>query len=276
MQITTLVENTVNKSCLLAEHGLSVLLETEDEAILFDTGQHHALFHNATKMGIDLSKVGKIVLSHGHSDHTGGLEDVLKASGGVHIYGHPDIFDEKYSKQKCEQRSIGIPYTRKSLELRGAELHLSKEPIEIADGIQTTGEISRQTDFETIHDRLCVMRDGMIVKDDLLDDLSLIVTGQEGAAVIFGCGHSGVINTLIQVRQMIGKIPISIVIGGIHLIDATEDRINKTIQSLKEFNIGKLALCHCTGMLAMVKLYEAFGDKLLFNHVGTQIEWSGA
>ena len=274
MLITTLVENTVNKSDLLAEHGLSFLVETNNEAILFDTGQGCALIHNAAKMGIDLSRIGKIVLSHGHSDHTGGLGDALKASGGVHIYGHPGIFDEKYSKSKCEQRSIGIPYTRECLQLRGADLHLSKTPIQITHSIQTTGEIKRQTDFETIHDRLCVARDGILVKDDLLDDLSMIVAGREGVAVIFGCGHSGVINTLIQVREMIGDTPISMVVGGIHLIDATTDRIDRTIHELKKFDIGKLALCHCTGMLAMIKLYEAFGDKLLFNHVGTQIEWN--
>jgi len=272
VQITTLVENTVTRSNLLAEHGLSFLLETEDEAILFDTGQGCALLHNATKMGIDLSKVDKIVLSHGHSDHTGGLGDVLKASEEVHVYGHPNIFEDKYSKRKCEQRSIGIPYTREALELRDANLHLSKEPIQIVNGIQTTGEIERQTKFETIHDRLCVMRDGTLVKDDLLDDLSLIVAGQEGVTVVFGCGHSGVINTLNQVQRMIGDTPISMIIGGIHLIDATEDRINKTIQELRAFDIKKMALCHCTGALAMVKLYQAFGDKLIFNNVGTQIE----
>ncbi len=274
MRITTLVENTVNRSGLLAEHGLSFLLETEVENILFDTGQSHALFHNATKMGIDLSKVDKIVLSHGHSDHTGGLGDALKIAEGANVYGHPRIFDEKYSKRKCEQRVIGIPYTREALILRGARLHLSEEPIQISDGIQTTGEIKRQTDFETIPERLCVMRDGALVKDDLLDDLALIVKGQESVIVIFGCGHSGVINTLVQVSRMMGDVPISMVIGGIHLIDADEGRIDRTIRELKRFNIGKLALCHCTGMLAMIKLYEAFGDKLMFNHVGTQIEWN--
>jgi 7,8-dihydropterin-6-yl-methyl-4-(beta-D-ribofuranosyl)aminobenzene 5'-phosphate synthase len=274
MRITTLVENTVNNPNLLAEHGLSILLETEDETILFDTGQGHAPLHNAASMGIDLSKIDKIILSHGHSDHTGGLGDALKASGGAYIYGHPGIFGEKYSKRKCEQRSIGIPYTRKCLQLRGAKLHLSRTPIQISDDIQTTGEIRRQNQFETIHDRLCVMRDGALVKDDLLDDLSLIVAGSEGVAVIFGCGHSGVINTLTQVRRMIGDVPISLVIGGIHLIDATEDRIERTAHELEKFNIGKLALCHCTGMLAMIRLYEAFGDKMLFNHVGAQIEWN--
>jgi 7,8-dihydropterin-6-yl-methyl-4-(beta-D-ribofuranosyl)aminobenzene 5'-phosphate synthase len=274
MRITTLVENTVNKMGLIAEHGLSVLLETDDEMILFDAGQSHALLHNANEMGIDLSKLDKIVLSHGHSDHTGGLGDVLKASGGAHIYGHPNILEEKYSRRKCERHSIGIPYTRESLELMGAKLHLSRGPIQITDGIQTTGEIRRQTEFETIPDRLCIIRDGAMVTDDLMDDLSLIVRGQDSTAVIFGCGHSGVINTLRQVQDMVDGDNISLVLGGIHLIDATQDRIDKTIDELRKMNIEKLALCHCTGMLAMIRLYEALGDKILFNHVGMQIDWN--
>lgn len=273
MRITTLVENSVFKPKLVAEHGLSLLIETDGEAILFDTGQGYALRHNAEEMGIDLSKVQKIILSHGHYDHTGGLGDALKASGGAHIYSHPDIFDKKCSKDKQNQRFIGIPYTREALELKGANLHLSRDPVQISDNIRTTGEIGRKTDFETISDRLCVMRDGMLKKDELMDDLSLVVTGQEGLAVIFGCGHSGVINTLMHVQQMTDNAPIHIVVGGIHLIDAEEDRINKTVRSLKELNIRKLAPCHCTGTPAMVKLYQAFGNKLIFNNVGTRMEF---
>ena len=274
MRITTLVENTVSKSELLAEHGLSLLLETDDEVILFDTGQGCALVHNAEKMGVDLSKVDKIVLSHGHHDHTGGLLNALKACEGAQIYGHPGIFDEKYSKTRCEQRPIGMPYEKRLLELMGAELCLSRESIQIVRGTRTTGEVKRRIDFETIPERLCAMRNGMLQSDELFDDLSLIVSGKKGVAVIFGCGHSGVINTLAQVREMTDKAPISLVVGGIHLMGANEDRIDRTIEQLKSFEIEKFALCHCTGMPAMIKLYEAFGDRVVPNNVGNQLVWN--
>jgi len=180
MRITTLVENEVNKPDLLAEHGLSLLIETGDEKILFDTGQKgNTIFHNANTLGVDLLEIDKIVLSHGHSDHTGGLDGVLTASKHAIIYGHPHVFDEKYSKAKCEQRPIGIPYTKEALELRGAKLRLSRKPVQITDNIQTTGEIKRQTSFEIIPDRLCTMRNDQIVRDALMDDLSLIVTGKK-------------------------------------------------------------------------------------------------
>jgi 7,8-dihydropterin-6-yl-methyl-4-(beta-D-ribofuranosyl)aminobenzene 5'-phosphate synthase len=273
MRITTLVENTVNKPDLIAEHGLSFLLETEDEAILFDTGQGYAIRHNAEKMGIDLTKVQKIVISHGHYDHTGGLEEALKCHEGVHVYGHPNIFERKYSIDDNKQRFIGIPYTKETLESKGVELNLSRDSLQIADNILTTGEIERQIEFEVISNRLCVMRDGIMQKDDILDDLALVVFGQKGIAVILGCGHSGIVNTLIHVCQMTNNTPISLVVGGIHLIDATSDRIHKTIDLLREFNIERLALCHCTGMLAMAEIYHSFGCKLIINNVGTRIEF---
>lgn len=272
MVINTLAENTVNKQNLIGEHGLSFLIETGDEVILFDTGQGYTILHNAQKMQIDLSKISKIILSHGHYDHTSGLEKIVDLAGSVGIYGHPDIFNQKYAKDDNGARFIGIPFTKESLETKGAGFHLNKEPIQVAKSIWTTGEIERKTDFETGSDRLCIMQDGKLVKDNLMDDLALIINGQKGISVILGCCHSGIINTLYHIQKMTDNSPMNMLIGGIHLIDATDEKIDKTIELLREFDIKKLALCHCTGMKAMIKLYQIFGDKLLFNNVGTKLE----
>lgn len=272
MRITTLVENVVHKPKLIAEHGLSFLIETGQETILFDTGQGYSLKHNCEVMGVDLSRVQKVILSHGHYDHTGGLEIVLSASEGVQIYAHPDVFDNKYSKDNQGQRFIGIPTSKERIGSSGAKLFLSREPIRVAENVRTTGEIKRQTEFESISERFCVMRNGILETDSLMDDLALVINNECGVTVIFGCAHSGVINTLMHVRQMTGEAPINLIVGGFHLVDASDERIHKTIEFLKKFNIKKLAPCHCTGIDAIMRLKTTFDDRLIPFNVGSEIE----
>jgi len=272
MKITTLVEDTATKPGLLAEHGLSMLIETGKNNILFDTGQFLSLFYNAKVLKIDLSKVDKIVLSHGHYDHTGGLKKVLSRTGEVNVYAHPNIFAPKYAKLKERKRYIGIPYQKEELESKGAVFHLSRDPTLIADSIMTTGEIKRLTDFEPISDDLCVMRNGQLQRDNLLDDQGLIIkTDTDNAVVVLGCTHSGVVNTLHQVNELIEDDNISMVIGGTHLLHADKCRIKRTIDSLLGFGVKKAAVSHCTGMRASAMFLDAFGCNFIENHVGTQI-----
>ena len=112
LKITTLSENTADNLGLLAEWGLSILMETGDANILLDTGQTISVTHNAKALGIDLQKVDKIVLSHGHADHTGGLVNVLTAMGKkVEIVAHPDVVDAKYSgKQEDNRENVAMPF----------------------------------------------------------------------------------------------------------------------------------------------------------------------
>ncbi|MBW1711532.1 MAG: MBL fold metallo-hydrolase, partial [Deltaproteobacteria bacterium] len=201
MRITTLAENTAGGDpeninwFFLAEYALSILVEVEGSTILFDTGLSTSAVHNARLLGIDLSSVDKIVLSHGHEDHTGGLREVLRLTGPVEVIAHPDIWQLKYARIGDKQRYVGIPFRRQELESWGASFNLSREPVWITDNIVTSGEVPMSTDYEIIDPALFVKEGGRLHPDPVADDLALIVKTGQGLVVILGCAHRGVVNT---------------------------------------------------------------------------------
>lgn len=274
LRITTLSENTANMGEFLAEWGLSILIETDEVNILLDTGASISVCHNADTLGIDLSKVNKIVLSHGHHDHTGGLRQVLgRMKKEVGIVAHPDIWEAKYSRRKGKaDRYIGIPFQREALESLGARFNLTTKPVEITDSILTTGEIPMTTDYEEIDSHLWVKETGAWKPDKLADDLAIIINTQLGLVVVLGCAHRGTINTLYHAQRLTGRKEIHTVLGGSHLIDTSEERIWLTVAAFKELGVQRLGLCHCTSLPAVALLAREFGDKFLFNNTGTVLE----
>ncbi len=172
VHITTLSENTAGNGAVLAEWGLSILVETNDTRVLLDTGKGFSAVHNADTLGIDLGKIDRIVLSHGHSDHTGGLREVLRQMRKeVEIIAHPDVWAAKYAHHQGQDRYIGIPFQRQELENLGATFNLTTTPMKIADNIMTTGEVPMITDFERAEANLVVKEDTGSKPDELLDDL---------------------------------------------------------------------------------------------------------
>jgi len=273
LNITTLSENTAGLGNFLGEWGLGILVETDELKILFDTGQSISASHNADILGIDLSQIDKIVLSHGHFDHTGGLRHVLRKIGKeIEIIAHPDMWQTKYARREGKvDLYIGIPFQRQELESLGARFNLTTESVRITDNIMTTGEVPMVTDYEEIEPYLLVKEGTDFKSDKLLDDQALIINTEPGLVVILGCAHRGIINTLYHAQQLTGVKTINTVLGGCHLMDASEERIWLTIAALKELGVQRLGVSHCTGLPASAIMAQEFGDSFFFNNAGTSI-----
>lgn len=273
VRITTLSENSVGMGNLLGEWGLSVLVETDEARVLLDTGRSISAVCNADALGIELGAIDRVVLSHSHSDHTGGLRNLLRrVRKEVTVIAHPDVWGSTYSFATApEGQFIGIPFQREGLENLGARFSLTREPLAISEEIMTTGEVPMVTEYEEVASTLFVRDGDRWRRDEVLDDLALVIKTELGLVVVLGCAHRGPINTLYHARKITGVGEIHTVIGGSHLISASEERLWRTINAFRELGVQRLGLCHCTGYKSASVLAQEFGDRFFFNVAGTSV-----
>jgi 7,8-dihydropterin-6-yl-methyl-4-(beta-D-ribofuranosyl)aminobenzene 5'-phosphate synthase len=271
IRLTTLSENTATYG-FLGAWGLSILVEVDGTRILMDTGLNHSAVYNAQLMGIDLSTIDKIVLSHGHADHTGGLVNVLKVMRkDVEVSAHPDIWAPKYTRRDRHGKEwyIGIPFLREQLEGLGARFDLTRKPVHLTENTIATGEIPMTSAYEDVEDNLFVKRDGFLHQDPLIDDLALVIDAEFGLVIISGCAHRGIVNTLRYAQRLTGKESVYAVVGGTHLFRASHERIGRTVADLKDTGIQRLGVSHCTGFPASTRLAQEFGGRFFLNNAGT-------
>ena len=271
INITILIENTAHKAGLKTEHGLSFWIEYGDKNILFDTGQSNAVMKNAKKLSVDLACTDAIVISHGHYDHTGGLSTTLDIAPKAKIYLHPAATESKFNKKDSNAKYIGMPDSAKKA-IEGRHVVWTATPAYIFPGIAITGQVPRINDYEDVGGDFFIDEDCQ-KPDELLDDQALFIESSKGLVVVFGCAHSGVVNTLDYISNLTGQNKVYAVIGGMHLLNANQMRINKTIETLKKYDVQKVIPLHCTGRKVMEVLKNVFGNKYLILGTGDKISF---
>jgi 7,8-dihydropterin-6-yl-methyl-4-(beta-D-ribofuranosyl)aminobenzene 5'-phosphate synthase len=261
-----------------AEHGFSMLIRVfsggKSRCVLFDTGgSPDGVVENAERMGINLSEVECIVLSHGHYDHFGGLASAVKAVNKALL---PIIVHENMFKTRGSANSKGAvrkyPEFPAEVQLRPARLVSTKQPSSAADGLVcVTGEIPRRTSFETGYAQHKAFMSGVWKSDPLVMDeraVAINIRGK-GLVVLSGCAHAGIINTVSYAQQIMGTKKVYAVMGGFHLAGKTfEKRIQPTIKELQRISPELIAPSHCTGWKAMCAMAEALPEAFVWNSVG--------
>ena len=280
MEIVTLIENLVYKGGLKGEHGLSFLIKTGGLRILFDVGQTGVLLENAESLGEDLKDVDYIILSHGHYDHTGGLEKILEINKTARVVMKKSIVEEKYSNSSGELKEIGFKLRDK---FRGYpnEFILLEEDYALGKGIEVVARIGEYTDFEKIEQGLLVRDGNSYVADNFSDELFLSIEKEKELNIITGCSHKGIINILKSATDKTGIDSINLLLGGMHLSglkagdeivrEKLHEKTEKTIHELKKMKIERIYTNHCTGIDGFMELKDAMGERVYYSYTGNRI-----
>jgi 7,8-dihydropterin-6-yl-methyl-4-(beta-D-ribofuranosyl)aminobenzene 5'-phosphate synthase len=217
-----------------------------------------------------------VVLTHCHYDHTQGLGKILQEIGkkDLPVIAHQDIFRPNFITDPY-LRHVGVMDgdTRDEIESAGGMLYLTSDSLELMPGLITTGEVERVTDFEEVGIALYTVHEGELQSDPMRDDISLVANVKgKGLVLITGCSHAGIVNIVKQAVAITGTDKIHGIIGGFHLIEASDSRIKKTGQAIKGFNPDWVYAGHCTGFRAQVELYSMLKERFSPLHTGMIVE----
>ena len=282
-EITVLATNIANFGGV-GEWSFSALLESDDESILFDTGfDENTVLHNAKLLGKDLSKVEKVILSHFHGDHTGGLIKLRQTFmlknpyAFSKVYVAEGFFEQRYDQNGNLRGFIGgfddVSDFIKATQEIGIDFVKIDEHYKIAENLILSGPVERIFEDVVVSPGFYLKKDGKLVDDLLKDDQSLGIKTKKGWYMMSGCGHSGMMNTAHKF-QNIENLNIYGAVGGFHLFRSSDKEITETAESLKDFGLRQLVGGHCTGIHAARKIADVASisrENLSHGAIGTVI-----
>ncbi|HVU17349.1 MAG TPA: MBL fold metallo-hydrolase [Candidatus Didemnitutus sp.] len=249
----------------LGEWGFSALVEADGHRILFDTGAHEDLvLKNAQTLGIDLSEVPDVILSHSHWDHVGGLLTLRKAmaakSPNALALAHvgEGIFYSR-TEEGTPGESNPMIAIKPQYEATGGRFFTHTAPMELYPGIWLTGPVPRKYPERNWSGDGKVKGPNGVVEDTIREDIALVCVTAQGFVIVTGCGHAGVVNIVDYTRSFLGPQPVHALIGGIHLFNASDATVTWTGQKLKEFGVQNFIGAHCTGIETVYLLRPLLG-----------------
>jgi 7,8-dihydropterin-6-yl-methyl-4-(beta-D-ribofuranosyl)aminobenzene 5'-phosphate synthase len=249
----------------VGEWGFAALVEVDGRRLLFDTGARpQTVLENARELGLDLSGVTDLVVSHHHWDHTGGLialrEALSKQNPAALSRAHvgEGIFLSRPSPENGQETNQMIG-RRTTYEAAGGRFLIHPRPVEIMPGVWLTGPVPRPHPERNYPRSGRVQTPQGLVEDSIPEDLSLIIDTPEGLVVITGCGHAGIINTIEYARSAVRQAPAYAVIGGLQLFRADDESLEWTAMKLRDFGLVHLLGAHCTGIEAVFRIRQRAG-----------------
>ena len=265
MKLKILIENTVFQPEAKGELGFSLYIETDDNhRILFDTGQSGLFADNAKLFDIDVNTIDSLVLSHGHYDHTGGLQRFLSLNDHASIFAKSGFDEEKYGRGS---RYIGLP---KDIHIPQNRLQIINSPTEIAEGVFILPQIHIFENNDTHFTHLQV-KDGNNFIEDVFNDEQYIAIRRNGRLhIISGCAHRGIVNIIRSTQELFSE-PIESIMGGFHTLHEEPATIHSLTQKLNAIGIKKVVVCHCTGIDQYAQIKQEFQGEICYGHVGMNI-----
>ena len=266
LKLTALVDNnTYIDQYFLGEPGVSYYIEDDGYKVLFDLGYSDVYLRNAQKLGIDLSTVDAVVLSHGHNDHTGGLKYFPAHPKACKLVAHPQVFEKKRDGEL--DISIDFPEEKQN----SFTTCFTAKPYALTKHLLYLGEIERTTNFENkrpVGERF----DGSKwVPDFVLDDSALVYKCERGIYIITGCSHAGICNIIKYAKKVTGVDKVLGVIGGFHLMNPAAPGVQKTLDFLDNEHMEEIYPCHCTCFGAKAEIYRRMPMREV--GVGLTIKW---
>jgi 7,8-dihydropterin-6-yl-methyl-4-(beta-D-ribofuranosyl)aminobenzene 5'-phosphate synthase len=279
-KITIVCENSVHTPLpLIAEHGLSMLVEQGDAA-LYDTGQGLGIINNLRHLGKNIDSIERVILSHGHYDHTGGLLQLLhnrSREAKLPVFAHGDAFIDRRAivdvPGNTIEAPIGMRAPRSDYEQAGADFRIIQGFTKITNSITGLSDVKRPSGWKSWDVRLKQKVGDVISDDPFNDDLSLLVETDAGPVVLLGCAHAGIVEILDDLSGRSGHREFHAVIGGTHLASASEEYVERAIDALKGYRVRVVAVSHCTGFARACRFAAEFKERFARASAGAVFEF---